>query len=191
MKRWNVISLLAQHTRAARYLEIGTRTGEALRRNACAWKHGVDPDPNAVATHHMTSDEYFSGDPMIPDLAFIDGLHTQAQVRKDWQNIKTLNPDAVIVFHDCWPVGPHTVQEEKPNNGEPWNGSVWKEWAWIVQRFPESYCVDCDHGCGVLLGKVRFIYPRSYTIQEYLADRSLAAMITTNEFIQRKHQWTK
>ncbi len=57
----------------------------------------------------MTSDEFFANPPEILiekgiDLAFIDGLHTYEQSLRDVENcLKYLNPDGIIVMHDCLP----------------------------------------------------------------------------------------
>jgi hypothetical protein len=192
MKRWHIINLLIEKYGAKKYLEIGTRTGDTFDRIALADKHGVDPDPHAAGTHTMTSDEYFADDPMTPDLAFIDGLHTAEQVAKDWRNIRALNPRAVIVFHDCWPVSVNSVQEEKPDNGDPWNGTVWREWAEIAQNFPEAYCINSDNGCGVMVGEQRYKFGQNVrtergplTIEEYLSHPFLASLITRQAFMRR------
>ena len=179
MKRWDIINMLSAKFEVCNYLEIGVRDGACFKRVKVAQggrKIGVDPDPKSKATHHMTSDEYFATEPNhIPDLAFIDGLHDAEQVRRDVYNVLQLHQRCIIVLHDCLPAGPHTAQPTKPDNADPWNGTVWKTWSLLTARYgSQCCCVQTDHGCGILaLGQSFPIDCRALftdDLYEYLSD---------------------
>ncbi len=110
MKRWKIIDALAKKVQANQYLEIGVRDGENFSNLTHPFKKmvSVDPVPGMYTTHTMTSDGFFELHKRFswdfkPDIAFIDGLHTDDQVARDFANILRINPECVIVVHDCLP----------------------------------------------------------------------------------------
>ena len=83
---------------------------------------------NASEFHRMTSDEYFESlSPKVKfDLIFIDGLHTEEQVRKDViSSLKHLKKGGRIILDDALPNSPlEAVETPKPGAG--WRGTVYK-----------------------------------------------------------------
>jgi hypothetical protein len=113
------------------YLEIGVQQGKNFKSvNINAFcKFGVDPDENSAATIIDTSDGFFYNmrdmKNTIYDLVLIDGLHTETQARKDFNNsLRYLNKGGYVVVHD-------TVPEQEvwtliPRVSRQWTGSVYK-----------------------------------------------------------------
>lgn len=152
MNRTSIINSLIQKTAASRYLEIGVRDGENFDQIACAYKVGVDPDPNSSATLHITSDEFFKSNKEKFDVIFIDGLHHADQVEKDIENsLSVLTDKGYIVCHDMNPL------EERcqtiPYNGQGrWNGDCWKAFVKFRQSRSDlsMAVVETDEGCGII-----------------------------------------
>src|SRR5262245_5024194 len=120
VSRWHVLQAVIARLRARTYLEIGVDQGDNLVRVCAPIKIGVDPaapspvvqsevQRGAATYFQMTSDEFFRNPPRMLqvdgiDVAFIDGLHTYAQVLADSENcLNYLNPGGVILLHDCNP----------------------------------------------------------------------------------------
>jgi len=101
---------------APSYLEIGLAGAYNFYCIDVHHKIAVDPKVknnwciNKLKTYkntklvELTSDEFFASNIEYFDLIFIDGLHQSQQVIKDVQNaLKFLNPNGIIVLHDCNP----------------------------------------------------------------------------------------
>lgn len=152
MTRTDILNAIARTIGAQRYCEIGVRNpADNFDLINVPVKIGVDPRPARGDILPMTSDEYFEGNPAPCDLYFIDGLHEQYQALRDFLNAqRRLTPRGVIVMHDCRPSSIEAMSETKPDNGRPWNGTVWRAWLEIRSFLnAESFCVPHDHGCGV------------------------------------------
>lgn len=157
------------------YLEIGVQCpGNNFDLIECDKKIGVDPslkgipDPkNHQYFHCITSDEYFekfknrigfltetkTGVRSCVDLVFIDGHHTESQVKRDFENsLKCLNDNGVIVIHDTLPEKEEYATEER--NTRIWYGTVWK-FAMILSEYKGiDFCtVNIDCGCTVISKK--------------------------------------
>lgn len=123
---WHAPILMALARAYARYrdvtyIEVGVDRGHTFRAVAplCARAHAVDVTFEhagvlGVATErwHMPSDEFFVAYRLAmtqrelpaPDLIFIDGDHTAAQVHRDLLNALTvLADDGTIALHDTHP----------------------------------------------------------------------------------------
>ena len=85
MSRTEIVQRLIDRYSYQSYLEIGVDKGDTFKFIRCPLKHGVDPRRN-VATHSMTSDDFFSTLDRNYDLIFIDGLHEAEQVKRDINN---------------------------------------------------------------------------------------------------------
>jgi hypothetical protein len=192
--RTDLLNFLAEKYNLQRYLEIGVQVPELnFDKVICKQKVGVDPDPLARATWQMTSDEFFHGrfyEGIVPDLVFIDGLHTKEQVKKDFENaLKILSPNGFILIHDCNPEKEeHTIVPRTSARGH-WNGDVYK-FACTIGR--AKHTIDIDNGCMVIYGDEvyvpkpqRFFYidgPPDW--QTFTANRiGLLNLITWDEFI--------
>ena len=134
------------------YLEIGVDKGRTFQFIRCPLKHGVDPRGN-MATHTMTSDEFFSTLDRNYDLIFIDGLHEAEQVKRDIHNaLEHLSPGGVIVMHDCSPRNEREQQVPQPQRRmKAWTGDVWKAFVHYRRR-PDlaMYVVNTNNGVGVI-----------------------------------------
>ena len=133
------------------YLEIGTFHNELFDHIKCDIKIGVDPVSGG--TVRKTSDQFFKDNEDKFDCIFIDGLHYYSQVKKDIQNsLKTLNPNGVILLHDCLPN--NNFEQAVPRCQIVWNGDVWKA---IVecraQNNIDTYTCYADYGIGVIFNR--------------------------------------
>jgi hypothetical protein len=165
MLRTDVINALISKHGLKSYLEIGVQNPtKNFNKVHCFDKTGVDPDSRALATHCMTSDQFFNsiiteidngdnGHRTVKrkyDLIFIDGLHEADQVVKDISNsLKVLNNDGFIVMHDC---NPTTEEMQRvPRIQSEWTGDTWKAFVKFRQRDDLiMYVVDTDYGVGVI-----------------------------------------
>lgn len=151
MKRTNIIQALIDKINAKSYLEIGISSGENFEKIQCERKIGVDPELEAPATIHITSDLFFENNEEKFDVIFIDGLHHSDQVYRDIINsLNCLNENGYIICHDMNP------QEEEhqiiPFNCGIWNGDCWKAFVKLRQeRYDlEMSVVNADYGCGII-----------------------------------------
>jgi len=130
------------------YLEIGVETGKSLQYAKSPTRcFGVDPAADITfsitAPHKIyneTSDSFFKSSvkDIVGDvqLAFIDGLHEFDQVLKDFINTEKLcQPNAVIVFHDVYPVIPETATRE-------WSTHYWAGDSWKIMHILKRYRPD-------------------------------------------------
>jgi hypothetical protein len=110
------------------YLEIGvcnpTKNFDLIK---CKFKIGIDPEPSAKANFLGTSDEFFIQNLGYFGCIFIDGLHWDDQVVRDFDSsTECLGAGGIILIHDTDP-----KKEEYacyPRNGlrGRWNGNVFK-----------------------------------------------------------------
>lgn len=159
-KRYHIINYFARKRGCKTYLEIGTDTGRCLQRIECAERFGVDPNPKVERPEwnlqRMTSDDFFASTDMKFDLVFIDGLHIAEQVVRDiFNSLQALNPQGVILLHDCNPPTEEAQLRDASlaKDGTRWNGDVWKAIAYVRRFHPEILCrvVDTDEGIGVII----------------------------------------
>jgi hypothetical protein len=152
MTRGELFTKLLAGNKTAKYLEIGVDNPASTFLNVeASMKIAVDPysdDSNkchawgsktreqyiselemeATKFYRLTSDEYFAQLDLRTkfDLIFIDGLHTEEQVRKDVVNsLLHLKKGGLIILDDALPNSPlEAVETPKPGAG--WRGTVYR-----------------------------------------------------------------
>ena len=160
------------------YLEIGVRNGENFFKIRSKKKVGVDPNYFFSKKFYLkslckpynwnykmyrkTSDAFFQSEAEViynhdkMDVAFIDGMHTYEQSLNDARNcLKYLEPDGIIIFHDCNPQSEQAASPEIPSTAMNWNGDVWKTIYHIrgLRDYFECLTLDDDQGLGLLTVK--------------------------------------
>ena len=170
--RYEAIQQVVDKTNAVHYLEVGTQTARTLATVEVDHKVGVDPDPFAekraeqmcnslgnqktMKFYCRPSDEFFeeTKEPLFDggyDVIFIDGMHEREQWKRDIKNaMQQLNPEGVILAHDCNPPTEKSQIVPMMDNRE-WVGDVWKGFVDLRQEMGcEMYVVDSDYGIGVI-----------------------------------------
>jgi hypothetical protein len=181
MNRADIIQSIINKKKSKTYLEIGVQRAKNFFTIKASRKIAVDPQFKIgikrrlknLGTffqdhfYEMTSDDFFTQEaPTVLksrklDVALIDGLHTYEQVMKDFDNcLQYLNPDGLILFHDCNPVtreaaeyahSPEEIMKKYPGKTPEWNGDVWKAIVHIQALYSDIdiFVLDCDYGVGV------------------------------------------
>ncbi|QER41301.1 methyltransferase domain-containing protein [Thermodesulfobacterium sp. TA1] len=147
LERTTIIQHLINKFGFKTYLEIGVEMGMNFFQIDAELKLAVDPkfvipggvkDTEKEKFFTMTSDEFFANPPKEIlerglDIVLIDGLHTYEQSLRDVENcLKYLNPNGVIVMHDCLPDSPATAMptleeaRKHPDFKGNWTGDVYK-----------------------------------------------------------------
>ena len=183
LKRYDIINQLIRSRHFRAFLEIGTDKGETFRSVAIPHKTSVDPDLSTQATHHMTSDDFFATCTDKFDIIFIDGLHEHNQAYRDICNaLDHINPNGVIVIHDCLPTSEPMQRYSDHYPGGLWTGDVWKA---FVKARAEFHClmytIDTDFGCGIIDTSV----PAE-------PDKTLSTdmeTMTYEQFVQNRNEW--
>lgn len=193
MTKEDLINGIAKKRGFTTYLEIGVQNGNSLNKVNIPKKWGVDPDPNAKATHQMTSDEFFKAHDRNQkfDLIFIDGDHERMQASSDIFNaMLCLRKGGVIVVHDCLPV--NEKMQRVPRETKQWVGDVWAAFAWARETYSfESFVVDTDWGCGVINTAVKdSVGTDAFPIEDvtydwFLKNKEKALNIKTVEWTQK------
>lgn len=163
MNRTEIINSLILNNNFKTYLEIGVRNpDDNFNKIVCYDKVGVDPEPSAMATRVMTSDDFFAQNTKTFDIIFIDGLHLEHQVIKDIDNsLNFLNKEGIIICHDCLPEKEQD-QVENPTPFIAWYGTVWKAIAQFRMTRTELSIstVNTDCGCGIITRGSQQLYPK-------------------------------
>lgn len=156
MKRWEIINHYLKtrfSNKTAKYLEIGIHQGENWLKINAQEMTGVDPKPIFKSSNilEMTSDDFFAQNKDTFDLIFIDGLHHQDQVARDfWNSFQSLNPDGIIILHDCAPNVYFETIVPRPKPHGRWNGDGYKAWINIRWALPNStFTIMTDEGLGI------------------------------------------
>ena len=167
------------------FLEIGTDTGVSLRTVHADYIVSVDPDPSTPATHHMTSDNFFASYDDRFDIIFIDGLHECHQAYRDILNaLCQLNPNGVIVMHDCLPTSEPMQRPSDHYPGGAWTGDVWKAFVKAQSSLPHLvYTIDVDFGCGIIDTTM------GVTKESVLHLPSDMDTMTYNQFVRYRDDW--
>ncbi len=105
-----------------------------------------------------TSNEFFESDflskcGLVPDWAFIDGMHLVENALEDFINCeRTMSRTGMICFHDVVPFnGEMTVRDEEHLKvGTGWTGDVWKVVP-ILKKYRPDLTVDVlnSHRTGI------------------------------------------
>lgn len=156
MRKWEIINAISAHHHHQSYLEIGLATGENFLKVKTPIKVSVDPDPQPPGdlkpTYRMSSHDFFAEYPEKTfDIILIDGSHHHEDVIIDFNYaMSRLNPDGVILLHDCNPQLEEEATEVRSTGR--WNGTVWKAIAYL--RMWKSgfqlWTVDTDEGVGIV-----------------------------------------
>ena len=84
-------------------------------------------------------------------------MHEAHQVYRDIQNsLKVLNPNGIIVCHDCNPLslkaaGDWEEFSKVPYGSYTWNGDCWKGFVKYRYESPyECYTINENDGCGII-----------------------------------------
>lgn len=123
----------------------------------------ITPIISKYLTYHMTSDKMFEKMPADKkyDLIFVDGLHEGNQVVRDVVNsLKHLNPNGLIVIHDCLPTQEYHAEypynKENPKRQYPqafdetWNGTTWQALPVLDKLGIKYEVVDYEFGLGIV-----------------------------------------
>ena len=146
--RFEIIQKIIDKKKYENYLEIGCDKDSNFTKINIKNKIGVDP--LSGGNLKMTSNVFFKNNKTFFDCIFIDGLHIYEQVREDiFNSIKFLNPNGIIIIHDCLPL--KIWNQIVPKMYGHWNGDVWKA---IVEartlRDVDTYTCKADHGLGII-----------------------------------------
>lgn len=156
MNRIDVIQFFVKITGAKTYLEIGVRYGDSFIPVRCENKIGVDIHlphtlKGQIGTFYETpSDIYFDCFASHFDVAFVDGDHSYEQSLRDVENcLKWMNPNGVILLHDCNPTKEEWATPEPASLD--WCGEVWKT-ILTLRTNPNLYVatLDTDYGIGIV-----------------------------------------
>jgi len=149
LNRWDIINYYMQRQHRKEYLEIGCAYNDTFNKIKAKVKVGVDP--NSGGTLRMTSDEFFKVNLQSFDIIFIDGLHEQEQVARDFHNArKFLRKGGYIFLHDLLPPGPkHAVFPTGKDDPTPRCGTAWRATFDILKLNKEFYIIDRETGIGV------------------------------------------
>lgn len=195
MTRYQIINHLIVKHNYKTFLEIGTQEKISYNEVIIDEKISIDPDPKANADFTMTSDQFFNINTKKFDIIFIDGLHHADFTYRDILNsLKILNENGTIVVHDIIPYSYEAqiipIEKAIENNIFAWNGDVWK--AWIKMRIDHRellmYCVETDHGCGIIQKKENNQFINDYNNGYYKYDKELIMeninLISIQEFMK-------
>jgi hypothetical protein len=197
MTRTEVIQRMIDFRGFKTYLEIGSYRNENVKNLVIDRKITVDPDPDAYANYQMTSDQYFDENDEKFDIIFIDGLHEHSQVWRDIRNsLEHLNPNGVIVMHDCMPKSEKMqVWDNKSHQSEEWTGDTWKAYyKAYAEKSYKVYVVDTDYGCGVIDTSEKYKEDINWKVdmeklkyEDYLdlINRNAYGVIPVSEYVRR------
>jgi len=182
LMRYDIINQFIRERNYTSFLEIGTNHGETYTRITTPIRISVDPEPKSPATFRMTSDDFFAMNEnlhMTFDIVFIDGLHTCDQAYRDINNaLAILNPDGVIIVHDCLPTNEIMQTPADSYPGGVWTGDVWKAFVKARSESPYlTYTIDQDFGCGIIDTTVKRKKPKlpsdmsAMTYEQYRMNR--------------------
>jgi len=200
MNRTEVIQRMIDFRGFKTYLEIGSYRNENVKNLKIERKVTVDPDPDAYANYQMTSDQYFADNDEKFDIIFIDGLHEHSQVWRDIRNsLEHLNPNGVIVMHDCMPKSEKMqVWDNKSHQSEEWTGDTWKAYYKAYGELSyKVYVVDTDYGCGVIDTSEKYKEDINWKVdmeelkyEDYLdlINRNAYGVIPVSEYVRRTRE---
>jgi hypothetical protein len=168
MNHTYVLNHLVDKFGLKRYCEVGIQTtGQNFDKIKAPFKIGCDPAVAQSITKNrmvfsMESDKFFDMWSRRPgefistveenkiDLYFLDGLHTEEQIKKDFENALALLADGgFIVIHDTCP------DEEEctyvPRVSKKWFGSVYKFALNLGNNYQGINFLTLDIDCGITI----------------------------------------
>jgi Methyltransferase domain len=179
-ERKQLIQDIINKKKYSTYLEIGVFAGGVFFPVKAKRKIAVDPEftfgkfkrrkkilknlSNLNASYfEMSSDDFFNtqAGPLFKeqpvDICLVDGMHEYEYALRDVENtLKYLQPDGVIIMHDCNPQtagSAITFEEWKNKNYEGnWNGDVWKTILHLrsLRKDITVFVLDVDYGLGIV-----------------------------------------
>lgn len=215
LNRTTIIQQLINKFNYRIYFEIGVERGLNFFQIQAPLKLGVDPNfiiPGELKGsenekfYAITSDEFFANPPeeIIKhgiDIAFIDGLHTYEQSLRDVENcLKYLNPNGIIVMHDCLPANeaealPSLEDAKKhPEFRNMWTGDVYKTIIHLRTSRQELFVavIDTDHGVGIIrkgnpesMLDLKLEEIKNLTFKDLMKDREKLLNLKTREWFWR------
>jgi len=173
LNRTTIIQHLINKFSYRTYLEIGVERGINFFQIDAEIKFGIDPtftipggykNTEREKFYPITSDEFFADLPEEIlekglDIVFIDGLHTYEQSLRDVENcLRYLNPDGIIILHDCLPDSPATAMptleeaRKHPDFKGNWTGDVYKTIIHLRTSRDDLFVavVNTDWGVGIV-----------------------------------------
>ena len=95
-----------------------------------------------------------------------------------------LNPNGVIIIHDCLPESEQMQAYKPAYTGGLWTGDVWKAFVKYRSECPyEMYTINTDFGCGVIDTTMKKKTTRSLKLPS-----DMEAM-TYEQFVQNRDKW--
>lgn len=171
------------------YLEIGSRSGASVSRRRCSYI-AIDPKfdisaPVFTGAEQMlffqqTSDAFFASgfleaSRLVPDLAFIDGMHLFEFSLRDFINCERhMTGSGVICLHDVVPFNHDMTTRDTDyldGSGKPWTGDVWKTMA-VLKTFRPDLTVELVSAGKTGLGVVSNLSPENTVLVDAM-DRIL------------------
>ncbi len=173
LNRTTIIQHLINRFNYKTYLEIGVARGINFFQIDTELKLGVDPiftipggyqNTEKEKFYPITSDEFFANPPKELlekglDIVLVDGLHTYEQSLRDVENsLKYLNPNGVVIMHDCLPdseaTAMPTLEEARkhPDFKGSWTGDVYKTIIHLRATRADLFVavVNVDWGVGIV-----------------------------------------
>lgn len=192
------LSDLHMRLRPKTYFEIGTESGASLAFATCR-SFAVDPrfrlEGNIVASkpalhlYQGTSDAFFEENILGKlgvslDLAFLDGMHLFEYLLRDFINAeKNMDPDGMIVMHDCVPVT-HAMAKRDWDKSETisWTGDVWKMIP-ILQRYRPDLSISVRNYAPTGLVEIQGLDPNNTVLfDKYIQIVNEFSNVTLDEF---------
>lgn len=178
MHHTDLINQLIKENDYNKYLEIGVQNpANNFDKIDCQVKYGIDPFLLGSPTlFEGTSDEYFATYNELYDIIFIDGLHHEDQVKRDFENaLKCLTKNGTILIHDCYPT--HISTTIVPRCSKVWHGDVYKFVMNLRSYSGISYkTYTDDHGICVIKRsnyQSMFTYNKNMNWSRYLENREV------------------
>lgn len=182
LDRRQVIQTLINTRAYKTYLEIGVFLGKLFYAIKAKNKIAVDPNvkftrfklfkrsfkyknnTNLTAkSYKLTSDDFFEKKAASVfknqriDICLVDGMHEYGFALRDVENsLKYLQPNGVIVMHDCNPATKEAASDFgtwKSNDFKGnWNGDVWKAIVHLRSQRNDInvFVLDTDFGLGII-----------------------------------------
>jgi hypothetical protein len=187
MLRTDVINGVISKFNYSSYLEIGlNNAADNFDKILCSDKASVDPNPDADAHFVETSDDFFNKiSKRRLDIIFLDGLHSDEQLKRDFFNaIRFLKDDGCVIMHDTNPMSEDLTHFPRDKSGT-WNGSAYK---FVASLNCQKYTIPDDHGCTIVFKKDVITIPTvsDYNTWQYFDQnrKELLNLISWDEFIR-------
>lgn len=197
MNSTTIINTLIRKRGYKRYLALGIE-GDHIVHVKCQHAVGVDQF-SEHATFKSDTDAFFAlldahPEPLKYDIIFIDGLHTESQTTKDFDNsLRYLADEGTIVLHNC---NPPSEFYQRPHSAAlltrcmQWTGDVWRVIVHLraTRDDLDVFVVDADYGCGIVRRRSSntIEVPTLLTYTELSRDRNrLLGLVKSEDFLTK------